>query len=271
MTWDISSGVLNFIWQTHCKLHYMMHFGMTWCISTRRDAFRHDMMHFGMTWCISRWRQSQGLWTTWGPSHLHDLGKSLSRKHAKPSPSHTSTTCSCWENRNEAFTAYINAAQRVFHQVTNNDNKASDPDFLHDIARHLEDIQYSLTILGPNRNQEIQRMIEIILEMRSIIDTVIQRLEVTDVIADQCQGQRGRPKLVICENQLIFLRTFGFTWTQIQNILGVSRSRLIRRRNELGLDEGEKFSMIVYLTYRCAFIKKARNLILGVCVSKLSD
>ena len=148
------------------------------------------------------------------------------------------------ENRNEAFTAYIDAARRVFQQVTNNDYIVSDPDFLHDVGGHLEDIQYSLTILRPNRTHETQRMIDIILEMRSIIDRVIQRQEITDVIANQSQGHRGRPKLVICEDQLIFLRTFGFTWTQIQTILGVSRSTLTRRRNELGLDEGENFSMI---------------------------
>ena len=95
------------------------------------------------------------------------------------------------ENRNEAFTAYVDAAQRVFQQVTNNDYIVSDPGFLHDVGRHLEDIQYSLMILRPNRTHETQRMIEIILEMRSMIDRVIQRQEITDVIANQSQGHRG--------------------------------------------------------------------------------
>ena len=127
------------------------------------------------------------------------------------------------ENRNEALTAYIEAARGVFLQVTNNNDLVGDPDFLHDVARHLDDMIYPVqpSILGPTRNQETQRIIATILEMRSIIDRVIERLENSGVIVNQSQGHRGRPKLIICENQLIFLRTFGFTWTQIQNILGV--------------------------------------------------
>ncbi len=64
---------------------------------------------------------------------------------------------------------------------------------------------------------------------------------------NQHQGARGRPKFEIPENQLKFLREFGFTWTQVQNLLGISRSTLLRRRNELGMnsgDEGERFSDI---------------------------
>ena len=44
------------------------------------------------------------------------------------------------ENRNEALTAYIDAARGVFLQVTNNNDLVGDPDFLHDVARHLDDI-----------------------------------------------------------------------------------------------------------------------------------
>jgi hypothetical protein len=54
-------------------------------------------------------------------------------------------------------------------------------------------------------------------------------------------GGRGRPKILISEHQLTYLRSLSFTWVQISKLLGVSIMTVHRRRLEYGLsaiDEG---------------------------------
>ena len=49
--------------------------------------------------------------------------------------------------------------------------------------------------------------------------------------------QRGRPRFVIRGEQILYLRSMSFTWTQIANMLGVSRMTLYRRCRQFGLYE----------------------------------
>ena len=49
---------------------------------------------------------------------------------------------------------------------------------------------------------------------------------------------RGRPSFEISEDQLLYLSSLSFTWTEIASLLGVSRMTIYRRRcnfNMLGL------------------------------------
>ena len=43
---------------------------------------------------------------------------------------------------------------------------------------------------------------------------------------------RGRPQLFICQDQLEYLCSLNFTWTEISKLLGVSRMTIYRRRGE---------------------------------------
>ena len=51
----------------------------------------------------------------------------------------------------------------------------------------------------------------------------------------ECFGSRGRPRLCITQNQLEYLRSLAFTWSEIASIIGVSRMTLYRRRLEYGM------------------------------------
>lgn len=48
---------------------------------------------------------------------------------------------------------------------------------------------------------------------------------------------RGRPQYVISQDQLEYLHSLGFKWTEISALLGVSRMTLYRRRREYGMLE----------------------------------
>lgn len=46
---------------------------------------------------------------------------------------------------------------------------------------------------------------------------------------------RGRPRFTISRDQLVYLSSLNFTWTDISAMLGVSRMTIYRRRQEFGL------------------------------------
>ena len=58
-------------------------------------------------------------------------------------------------------------------------------------------------------------------------------------------GSVGRPRYLISEEVLLHLRSSGFTWTKIAQMLLVSRWTLRRRIVEYGLEEITGFSMIL--------------------------
>jgi len=57
-------------------------------------------------------------------------------------------------------------------------------------------------------------------------------------------GRPGRPKFEISEDVLLELRSYGFTWTQIADMLLVSRWTIRRRVVEYGLQETTGFSAL---------------------------
>ena len=48
-------------------------------------------------------------------------------------------------------------------------------------------------------------------------------------------GVRGRPRFDITKDQLEYLASLSFSWTQIASILGVSKVTIFRRRRELNI------------------------------------
>lgn len=48
-------------------------------------------------------------------------------------------------------------------------------------------------------------------------------------------GARGRPRFDVSRNQLEYLSSLSFTWTEAASLLGVSRMTIYRRRREFGM------------------------------------
>lgn len=59
----------------------------------------------------------------------------------------------------------------------------------------------------------------------------------------QCHGP-GRPKYIITEDKLLYLRELGFTWNNISVMLMVSRWTIYRRIAELGLKDVTGYSKL---------------------------
>ena len=48
-------------------------------------------------------------------------------------------------------------------------------------------------------------------------------------------GSRGRPRFIITQHQLHYLRSQMFSWSSIASLIGVSRMTVYRRRQEYGM------------------------------------
>ncbi len=58
-------------------------------------------------------------------------------------------------------------------------------------------------------------------------------------------GRQGRPRFQICLEQLEYLSSMSFTWTDIASLLGVSRMTVYRRRVEYGmLRQGRELGVV---------------------------
>ena len=65
--------------------------------------------------------------------------------------------------------------------------------------------------------------------------TVVSRAQMESYQAPRVRQGRGRPHVIISQEQLQYLRSMRFSWTQISELLGVSRMTVYRRRRDLGL------------------------------------
>ena len=54
-------------------------------------------------------------------------------------------------------------------------------------------------------------------------------------VTTEITGERGRPRFTIRREQILYLLSLGFSWTNIASLLGVSRMTLYRRRAEFNL------------------------------------
>ena len=75
-------------------------------------------------------------------------------------------------------------------------------------------------------------------EWQLYVDTKEQQADLVRYHASIQQSGRGRPRFLVAKEQLEYLNSLGFTWTNIACIIGVSRMAVYRRREEYGmLDE----------------------------------
>jgi len=73
-------------------------------------------------------------------------------------------------------------------------------------------------------------------EIDRCLDNYLSQSSITAYQVDTIQtGQRGRPRFNVTANQLAYLTSLSFTWTQIAKMLGISRMTLYRRRAEFGM------------------------------------
>ncbi len=57
-------------------------------------------------------------------------------------------------------------------------------------------------------------------------------------------GVRGRPSFNVERNQIEYLRSLNFSWTEISNLLGVSRQTVYRRRSEFGMLDSDPINVV---------------------------
>ena len=109
------------------------------------------------------------------------------------------------------------------------------------IRQHLETITELRTII-----QQLDILIECCRQIEHQWDCYIDRLEGRRNsryrVATELTEERGHPRFNIQREQLIYLSSLGFTWTNIATLLGISCMSLYCRRAELN------YSLI---QYRC--------------------
>ena len=74
--------------------------------------------------------------------------------------------------------------------------------------------------------------------------TVVSRAQMESYQAPRVRQGRGRPHAIISQEQLQYLWSMNFSWTQISELLGVSRMTVYRRRRDLGMvdfDEATRY------------------------------
>ena len=69
-------------------------------------------------------------------------------------------------------------------------------------------------------------------------------------------GSRGRPPFIITKEQLVYMRSLSFSWSEISKLLGVSRMTIYRRRREYNLIDEPSRSMLDTNLYQ--FIRDLR-------------
>ena len=75
-------------------------------------------------------------------------------------------------------------------------------------------------------------------EWHLYVDTKEQQADLVRYHASIQQSGRGRPRFLVAKEQLEYLHSLGFTWTDVAHLIGVSRMTVYRRREEYGmLDE----------------------------------
>lgn len=151
------------------------------------------------------------------------------------------------QNEVEALNNFLIACSAVFEQCRD-PRVAVDEDLNDVVTLRLEDIRSTLRLLiGLGRLpddeaiNDVSQLLNIAEQLQTAVAASYNDIAQSQSLATAVYfaGRRGRPKVSIDEQQLIFLREYSFSWTQIQSLLGVSRSTLWRRRTELGLRGNE--------------------------------
>ena len=107
-------------------------------------------------------------------------------------------------------------------RVQTADGSVDDTESLHSISLLLTDLHHELTSLLQQWQEYSDR-----------IDAEVSIVRYSAPLHHH--GDRGRPAFSISRQQLEYLRSLSFSWTEIASLLGVSRMTIYRRRAEFGL------------------------------------
>lgn len=110
-----------------------------------------------------------------------------------------------------------------------------------DLREDYERTVADLTTLSGILYDYIQVYSERILELQ---DLSVSHENASIPVTVMRSGTRGRPFLFITKDQIETLMEFGYTYTQIAGMFGVSERTLLRRRIELGLPIGRNYTAI---------------------------
>ena len=143
----------------------------------------------------------------------------------------------------EAFAQFCEAAKGLLEQILKAD--LNDADMIDFFIIKLDDLYESLQVIRAHpvfqSTQDFDRLIEITSQIKRLLETTTSQGD-RHPLTSTCQNLgRGRPRIEISEEQLIFLREFNLSWTEIERIMGISHRTLIRRRHELGLVDNERY------------------------------
>ena len=147
---------------------------------------------------------------------------------------------------------------------------------------HLKDhLENGVSLVQPEDRDIVtgykNNMDDLVMNLRSLSEEWHRYIATTERISESLRYRvvtgdnvaRGRPPFIISKEQLEYLRSISFSWTDIAMLLGVSRMTLFRRRQEYGLlDEPDRLLTDSELAAKVSEIKNmlpdaGEKLILG--------
>lgn len=110
----------------------------------------------------------------------------------------------------------------------------------------LHNVSRLCSVVGEGDSSELARCLDDLHQLNVILSSLLalwQQYEESTVSFEDASystpleltSARGRPRFQISGDQLEYLRSLSFTWTEISSLLGVSRMTIYRRRVECGL------------------------------------
>ena len=124
------------------------------------------------------------------------------------------------------------------------------------IIRTLSDIERAICFETSDDSEH--SFFTILSEIRDLIRTVRDISKEWDELLDTIEGSSslhayrassnrdgsvGRPRFQISREQLVYLQSLNFSWSDISKLLGVSRQTVYRRRDEFDLSEEPSSTM----------------------------
>ena len=111
------------------------------------------------------------------------------------------------------------------------------PDLRLDCERTIEDLTSLTAILYEYHQVYTDRSME-------LEDSLVSHENASIPVTILRSGARGRPFMFITKDQIETLLDFGYTYTRIASMFGISERTLLRRRIEWGLPSGRRLSEI---------------------------
>ena len=114
------------------------------------------------------------------------------------------------------------------------------------ICTTVRSLQYIVSTLSSNDADELQSTVD---DVRELLDVFLMLKTVWNEYKEALQNSpnvhrlpptlhgtgRGRPRFDITQEQLEYLQSLSFSWTNIASVVGVSRMTVYRRRRDYGM------------------------------------